>query len=378
MSLTVPADRDILVCVFQRGAADALNAVVPWGDGDYQTHRPNIHIPDPGQPGGAIDLDGFFGLHPALAPLQGIYSAGYLALVHATGLPHGSRSHFAAQDLVERGITQIGASTTGWLGRHLNAVPAASNSAFRAVAIAGNVPVSLVGMQDPLAISELSAFGFDDGISAGYPELLGNLYSSAIPFASTANSALAAMEELNAANIADIEPHNGVTYPETPLANKLKQAAQLIYSELPVEVICVDSDGWDHHENLPNYINLSLTELAEALAAFYDDLGTNISRVTLMVVTEFGRRVFENGSNGTDHGTGSVAYLMGGGVNGGQVFANWPGLEVANLALGEDLAISTDIRSVILELLNKRLGGTNQGIVFPGYSGPVDNNLFAV
>jgi uncharacterized protein (DUF1501 family) len=156
----------------------------------------------------------------------------------------------------------------------------------------------------------------------------------------------------------------------------MQQAAQLIKSQLPVEVICVDSDGWDHHERLPTYINLSLTELAETLYAFYTDMGASMSRITVLVYTEFGRRVAENGSLGTDHGTGSLAYLMGGGVNGGQVISNWPGLDVPNLELGEDLKITTDLRSVISELLDKRLGGTDVGTVFPGFTGVTDVNAF--
>ena len=154
-SLTLPADRDILVCIFQRGAADGLNAVVPYGDADYYLQRPAIAVPSPGNAGGAIDLDGFFGLHPALAPLKPVYDAGDLALVHATGIPHGSRSHFAAQGLVERGVDDKVGPDTGWLGRYLAQSTSASDSAFRSVAISGNVPVSLLGASEPLAISNL-------------------------------------------------------------------------------------------------------------------------------------------------------------------------------------------------------------------------------
>ncbi len=154
------------------------------------------------------------------------------------------------------------------------------------------------------------------------------------------------------------------------------QAGQLIKSNLPVEVVCIDSDGWDHHENLPNYIDQSLTELAATLSAFYTDMGAGMNRITVLVYTEFGRRVAENGYAGTDHGTGSLAYLMGSGVNGGQVISNWPGLDLPNLELGEDLKITTDLRSVIAELLNKRLGGTNVGTIFPGFYGVTEVNAF--
>jgi len=370
-------DRDILVCIFQRGAADGLNAVVPYGDTYYYTHRSTINVPAPGNPNGAIDLDGFFGLHPALSPIKSIYDNGDLALVHATGVPHGSRSHFTAQGLVERGIDNKFGPNTGWLGRHLSISPPASGSAFRAVSISGNVVVSLYGADEPLAISNLNEFGFDqDIIDAGYPTVLADLYRNTVPFHGPAQAALAAMDELRAANLGTIVPENGAVYPTNALGNKLMQAGQLIKSELPVEVICLDSDGWDHHESLPNYIEQSLTELAESLSAFYNDMGSRMQSITVLVHTEFGRRVAQNASQGTDHGTGSLAYLMGGGVNGGQVISDWPGLDAANLEMGEDLRITTDLRTVLSELLTKRLVGTNLTSVFPGFTGPYSANVF--
>lgn len=386
-SLTLPADRDILVCIFQRGAADGLNAVIPYDDADYYIQRgvhppsiPSIAVPAPGNPGGAIDLDGFFGLHPALLPLKGVYDDGNLALVHATGVPHDSRSHFTAQGLVERGVTDKAGPDTGWLGRHMAISTPASSSAFRMVAISGNVPVALTGANDePLAISNLGEFAFDQEIiDSGYPDVLANLFRSPVPFSGPASAALSALDELAAANLSDITPDNGAVYPaNNPLANKLEQVAQLIKSTLPVEVVCLDSDDWDHHENLPTYIDQSLTQLADALSAFYTDMGmTNMQRITVLVHTEFGRRVVQNGSGGTDHGTGQLAYLMGGGVKGGQVFSVWPGLDDLSLYNGEDLDITTDLRTVITEMLNKRLGGTNVSTVFPGFSYPGDLNLF--
>ena len=372
-------DRDILVCVFQRGAADGLNAVVPHGDPDYYAHRSTINVPapTPGNPNSAINLDNFFGLHPALAPIKSIYDAGDLAFVHATGVPHGSRSHFAAQGLVERGVDNKAGPNTGWLGRHLTISPPASSSAFRAVSISGNVAVSLYGADEPLAISNLNEFGFDqDIIDSGYPTVLADLYRNTVPFHGPAQAALAAMDELRAANLAAITPENGAVYPTTALGNKLLQAGQLIKSELPVEAICLDSDGWDHHESLPNYIEQSLSELAGSLSAFYTDMGTRMQRITVLVHTEFGRRVAQNASQGTDHGTGSLAYLMGGGVNGGQVVTEWPYLDTANLEMGEDLRITTDLRTVLSELLSTRLVGTNLDSVFPGFTGPYSANVF--
>jgi len=373
-------DHDILVCVFQRGAADGLNALVPYFDGDYETYRMPIAVPAPGNPNGGISLTNYYdlnpngyALHPALGPLKPIYDLGNLALVHATGIPHQIRSHFSAQNLVERGVDDKLGPDTGWLGRHLALKTPASNSAFRAIAISGNVPVALSGAQEPLAIDNLNDFGFDqDIIDSGYPDVLANLFRSPVPFFGPAGAALAAIDELQAADLPLIFPKPN-NFPDTPLGNKLWQAGQLIKSNLPVEVVCIDSDGWDHHENLPTYIDISLTELAEALSVFYNEMGADMNRITVMVYTEFGRRIANNGSMGTDHGTGSLAYLMGGGVNGGQVISDWPGLDIN---VNEDLQITTDLRSVISELLDKRLGGTNVSTVFPGFAGITDVNAF--
>jgi uncharacterized protein (DUF1501 family) len=376
---SIPGDRDILVCIFQRGAADGLNAVVPYADPDYAgLHRPTIAVPPPVDINDPRYLTAEYALHPSLSPLKSIYDVGDLALVHATGVPHQIRSHFSAQNLIERGVVDKNDPTTGWLGRHLALSPPASSSAFRAISISGNVPVALNGAQDPLAFDNLNDAVFDQGIiDSGYPQVLADLFRSPVPFFGPAGAALAAMDELQLADLPSITPDNGAVYPpNSPLGNKMMQAAQLIKSNLPVEAICIDSDGWDHHENLPTYIDISLTELATTLSAFYTDMGAGMARVTVLVYTEFGRRVAENGSAGADHGTGSLAYLMGGGVNGNQVISDWPGLDLANLELGEDLRITTDLRSVIAELLNKRLGGTNVGTVFPGFAGVTDVNAF--
>ncbi|NNL06320.1 MAG: DUF1501 domain-containing protein, partial [Gammaproteobacteria bacterium] len=256
----------------------------------------------------------------------------------------------------------------------------ASDSAFRMVAISGNVPVSLTGANDePLAISNLGEFGFDQDImDSGYPQVLAELFRSPVPFFAPAGAALSAIEELQAANLSVITPDNGAVYPTSTLGNRLQQAGQLIKSTLPVEVICIDSDDWDHHERLPEFINTSLDDLARSLRAFYDDMGSGMSRITVLVHSEFGRRIEQNGSLGTDHGTAGLAYLMGGdtNVNGGQIIntgTDWPGLDIS---INEDLQIKTDLRTVITEMLNKRLGGTDINTVFPGFSGPNSANLF--
>ncbi len=368
----IPDNRDILVYIFQRGAADGLNSLVPLGDSDYFDQRSAIAVAETD----AIALDAFYGLHPALAPLQTIYAQGDLALVHATGIPHGSRSHFAAQGLVERGVDDAAGPNSGWLGRHLAAQAAASTSAFRNIAISGNVPVSLQGANEPLAIANLGEFGFDQGIiDSGYPDVLADLFRSDVPFAGPAQAALSALAELRSAGLDDIVPENGAIYPAGQLGQRLRQAAQLIKSPLPVEVICLDSDGWDHHESLPYYINQSLTELGQALNAFYYDMGTQMARITVIVHSEFGRRVRQNASQGVDHGTAGLCYAMGGGVNGG-IVSDWPGLATQDLEMGEDLRITADLRSVLSELLSKRLGAGNLNNVFPGFTGPQSLDLF--
>jgi uncharacterized protein (DUF1501 family) len=366
----------VLVCIFQRGAADGLNAVVPYGDADYYRHRPNIAVPRPGQAGGAINLNGFFGLNPALQALQPLYASGRLALVHACAFPHQIRSHFEAQTLTEAGVAnknQIGSS--GWIGRYLKATAKSSDRPMRAVSISGAVPLSMQGASDPLAIDDIANFGLGDVDGIGYRQTLSMLYPASTPYADVAGAALGAIDELTTAIPTQFTPENGASYPGSALGLRLKQAAQLIKADLGVEVLCLDSDGWDHHENLPNYIAQSLTDLGAALSAFATDLGGQLNRVTVVVMTEFGRRVPENGSRGTDHGTAGCTYLLGGGVNGGQVAGSWPGLANAALALGEDLAMTTDLRGVLTQLLQRRFGYSGAGL-FPGYNGGNVPDLF--
>jgi uncharacterized protein (DUF1501 family) len=367
--------QDVLICIFQRGAADGLNSLVPYGDPEYLTKRPNIGVTT------SIALsEGFYGLHPALAPLQAIYNAGDLALVHATGVPHDSRSHFDAQNLVEGGVVNKTELDEGWIGRHLASSQALTNSAFRAVSIAGNVAFSLTGADEPIAIEAIEGFGLGELTGTSYQELLSDWFEPGVPFSSTAQASIQAMDELLLANPGQFTPQNGVSYPQSELGNKLRQASQMVRSSLGTEVICVDVGGWDHHENLPFYLEASLTDLGNSLEAFYTDMGpTMMQKITVVVHTEFGRRVGENFSSGADHGTGGLAYLMGGGVNGSQVqpsAANWPGLADQDLYMGEDLAITTDLRSIFSELLIKRLGRTDVSDVFPDFTGPTDLSLF--
>jgi len=370
--LTAPARQsartDTLVYLFQRGAADGLNTVVPYADPHYAQLRPRIAVPSPGTANGALDLDGFFGLHPAAASLLPLFREGRLALLPASGIPHQSRSHFEAQDRTERGITDTDQSANGWLARHLQATAAADDSPLRAVSISGAIPTALTGATDPLAVQELSSFGLG-GAGDAYQDTLALLFAAPRPFAEVAGSALTAIDLLAEANPTQFTAANGADYPDSELGAKLLQAAQLIKAGLGVEVLCLDVDGWDHHENLPNFLPGALTGLCDALAAFDTDLGTAMQNVTVIVQTEFGRRAAENGARGTDHGTAGLLWLLGGSVLGGRVVGDWPGLGPDQLASGEDLAITTDSRDVLAEYLTHRRGHVDAyRDVFPDYT----------
>ncbi|MCH9828785.1 MAG: DUF1501 domain-containing protein [Gammaproteobacteria bacterium] len=370
------ATGNVLICIFQRGAADGLNCLVPYGDPDYYAKRTRIAIPPPDQSDGVIDLDGFFGLNPAAASLHALYAAGRLALVHAAGVPHGTRSHFDAQARVEEGIATGSALDTGWIGRHLANTASTADRPFRATSLSGSVPTSLLGAPDPLAVSEIAAFGLGDLGSTPYQDTLAALFRESLPYAGTAQAALAAMDELAAADPGQFTPANGAEYPDGEAGSKLLQVAQLIKADLGVEVVCLDLGGWDHHENENSYLPASLGGMADALLAFDTDLGAQMERVTVIAMTEFGRRVGDNASNGTDHGTGSLFYALGGGVLGGQIAGVWPGLADTQLANGEDLAITTDTRGLLAQCLERRLANPDALALFPAYVPDTVPDLF--
>ncbi len=257
--------RNVLVVIFQRGGADGLNMVVPFGDPNYYRLRPGIAVPR----AAAIDLDGFFGLHPSLAPLKPIYAAGELAIVQAAGSPVPIRSHLDAQD---------------WLTRVL--------------------PQPRIGFSARCAVSPAST--------------------------------------------------NSVQYPRGKFGTSLMQIAQLIKADAGVEVAWADSGGWDHHFNEADQLAGVLSEFGSALAAFRQDLGGRMESVTVVTMSEFGRTARENDHRGTDHGHGNVMFVMGGGVRGGKVYGRWPGLGANDLHAGSDLAVTTDSRDVLAELVSQR------------------------
>lgn len=368
---------NIVICIFLRGGIDGLTAVVPYGEGrDYYDKRPTQFVPEPGRSeGSAIDLDGFFGLHPAMRPLKEVYDAGDLAIVHATGSTDPTRSHFDAMLYMEYGTPGNKLSDSGWLGRHLQSAAWQNDSPFRAVGFGAMLPDSLQGYNSALALESIAQFHF-----RGRPDevrriqqALAQLYTinaPAEPLDQQAQLVFQTMDQLRALSATEYEPANGADYPENPYGMGLRQIAQLIKANVGLEIACVDFGGWDTHETqgtLDGEFALLLSALTQGLHALYTDLGDTMQRVTVVTMSEFGRTVRENGSAGTDHGHGNFMMLMGGNVQGGRVYGEWPSLQPAYLSDG-DLAITTDYRHVLAEVLSKHLGNNDLGYIFPNFA----------
>jgi uncharacterized protein (DUF1501 family) len=371
--------RDVLVCIFLRGGADGLNVVVPVGDDDYYRSRPALAILPPGSAGrAAIDLDGFFAFHPSLAPLKELYDDGVLAAVQATGSPDKTHSHFDAMDFMERGTPGSKAIPTGWLGRHLVTLDTGNRSPFRAVGVGSLLPASLRGPVPATALRSIAGFhlqgrpGEEDAI-ARFQARLSSLHAGDAWLDLQARQTLEAVATLAAADPGSREPANGARYPDTAFGKALRQTAQLIKADLGLEVACVDMGDWDTHAQQGRVTGPMadlLAELAAGLTAFYADLSNRMSRITVVTMSEFGRRVRSNGSGGTDHGHGNFMFLLGGGVRGGRVYGDWPGLARDQLVGPGDLAITTDYRTVLAEILERRLRNPGTAEVFPGFTSP--------
>jgi uncharacterized protein (DUF1501 family) len=363
-----PREVDTLVVVFLRGGMDGLSAVVPVGEGAaFYDHRRATAIPEQR----VLDLDGFFGFHPALAPLHDVYRAGRLAVVHAAGSPDPSRSHFDAMEYMERGTPGVRVTESGWLARHLESVPWTNDSPFRAIAMGTMVPSSLVGPDSALALPALDAFDLHvpghqrHEISTALRAMYGKA-GGVLP--READHLFATVRDLRSIAADRGEPRDGAGYPDTAFGRSLRQVAQLIRADVGLEVACVDLGGWDTHEEqggVEGQMADLLRELAQGLAAFHDDLTDRADRLTVVTMSEFGRMLVENGSDGTDHGRGGSMWVMGSGVRGG-VHAAWPGLAPDALDDG-DLAITTDFRDVLAEILLQRLQNHQVDRVFPGY-----------
>jgi uncharacterized protein (DUF1501 family) len=369
------ANRDVLVAIFQRGGMDGLNAVIPFGEGAaYYDKRPTIAIAEPnGSDDSAIDLDGFFGLHPALGPLKDIFDAGSLAVIHGAGSPDPTRSHFDAMEYMERGIPGDKITGTGWINRHLTTASWQNDSPFRAIGMGSMLPGSLRGPISTLAMRSITDFhlaGRTDQLTS-IQRTLSGLYSVQAPvdaLTAQAASVFDTMEMLSQLSAIEYQPEYDAFYPETEFGMGLRQIAQLIKADVGLEVGCVDIGGWDTHDgqgSTDGELSYRLDEFAQGLAAFYTDLRDYMANVTVVTMSEFGRTASENASGGTDHGRASAMFVMGDGVNGGMV-ADWRGLNDEALDEG-DLAVTIDYRDVLSEILTKRVSNPAVEQIFPGY-----------
>lgn len=386
----------VLICIFQRGAADGLNIVVPHGDSNLYALRQSFAIARPSrtEPQSALDLDGFFGLHPGLAPFLPIYKDGHLAVIQACGSPDGTRSHFDAQDYMEAGTPGDKRYSDGWMSRTVLACPEdraklaeAGISPFRAVAMGcdNGLPRSLQGDAGALAIPDLASFGIGlknlkgrgiapagqagvvDGFESIYDDAVGDVLHG------TGKESFEAIAALKKINPAGYVPEHNAVYPNGRFGQSMKQIAQLVKSDVGVEVAFAEIGGWDTHTNQQARLTQQLREFGQGISALYHDLGDKMSDVVILTMSEFGRTVRPNGTNGTDHGHATCFFALGGDVQGGKVLGKWPGLAPEQLYENRDLALTTDFRAVFGEVAIQHLGAQGLGKIFPGYTGtPAD------
>lgn len=366
-----------LVVLFQRGAADGLNIVVPFGEPNYYRLRPSIAIPQPRRGGAdaAIDLDGFFGLHPSLAPLEPLFHKSQIAIVHAAGSPDPTRSHFDAQDFMESGTPGVKATDDGWLNRAMETVPEENASPFRAVAMGPNLPRMLRGSAPAIALPDLKQFkvmaqspGSGRVVEGGFEAMYAQTVDHALH--GTGTETFEAIDLLRNADPAKYQPENGAEYPKSRLGQSVQQIGQLLKANIGVEVLFVDCGGWDNHVNeggVQGQLSNLLRDLGQTLSAFHQDMGDRMQDVVFVTMSEFGRTAKENGNRGTDHGHANCMFVMGGDVKGGRVYGKWPGLDDHQLNEGRDLMLTTDFRSVVGEILTRHIGVTDLAPVFPGF-----------
>jgi len=339
-----------LVVLFQRGAADGLNIVVPYAESAYYSMRPSIAIPRQN----VIDLDGFFGLHPSMSAFKPLWDQKHLAMVHAAGSPDNTRSHFDAQDYMESGTPGLKSTEDGWLNRAIGGVKEAQPSPFRAVAMGGALPRTLAGSVPAVAMSDIRGFAV----------------GGRGPGANVASNTFEAVRMLKSADPEKYAPAAGADYPRGRFGDSLRQVAQLIKANLGVEVAFADIGGWDHHVNegsVQGQIANLTREFSQAIAAFWIDLGDLGENTVIVSMSEFGRTARENGNRGTDHGHANVMFVLGGPVKGGKVYGRWPGLATEHLYEGRDLAVTTDFRQVLSEAVYSHLGSKDLQNVFPGF-----------
>jgi uncharacterized protein (DUF1501 family) len=378
----------VLLVLFQRGAADALNVVVPHGEAAYYKMRPSIAVPRPvsGSAATAIDLDGFFGLHPSLSPFKRLWDDGILAPVHAVGSPSNTRSHFDAQDYMESGTPDNKGTRDGWLNRYLavkgtcdecklddrHVALAGKPAAFQAVSMTPQTPRILEGGAPTVAMNSLDEFTIrTNGSQADRIEALYRTGNADVVHAA-GGEMFEAMKILKSANPQQYVPQNGADYPRSPFGMHLKQIAQLIKADVGLEIAFADVGGWDTHVNqggATGQLANRLGDFAGSIASLVQDLGPRMADVTILTMSEFGRTARQNGNGGTDHGHATSMFVIGGDVKGRKVYGKWPGLEPEQLNEGRDLKLTTDFRSVFSEVAFKHLGAAKMESVFPGFDG---------
>lgn len=357
--------KKILIAIFQRGAVDGLNMIVPHGDARYYELRPSIAIKNP------LDLDGMFGLHPSLEPLLTPWRDGKLAIVNATGSPDPTRSHFDAQDYMESGTPGIKSTPDGWLNRALPSGKAPSP--VRAVSMGPTLPRTMRGPREAVAITNLKDFRIRDPKDSASFE---NMYASTMDkmLAGTGKDTFEAVRTVQAVEQGAYTPANNARYPDTRFGNSMKQIARLIKADAGLEAAFADMGGWDTHVNeVPQLANL-LRDFGGTLGAFYTDMGDRMADIVIVTMSEFGRTARENGTRGTDHGHANAMLVLGGNVKGGKIHGDWPGLAPDQLYERRDLAITTDFRDVLSEVVEKQLG-TAKSAVFPHYKQPQHRGL---
>ncbi len=387
---TAQKRKKTLICIFQRGAADGLNIVVPHGDPNLYTHRGGFAVARPSKSDAqsALDLDGFFGLHPALASFMPIFKDGHLAAIQACGSPDGTRSHFDAQDYMEAGTPGDKRAPGGWLSRAVLACPEdraklASGGPFRAVAMGcdNGLPLSLQGDLGALAIPDLASFGIgiknlkgkglNVGGANGVVDGFESIYDSAVGdvLHGPGKESFEAIAALNKLSPGSYTAANGAVYPNGRFGQSMKQIAQLVKADVGVEVAFAEMGGWDTHTTQANRLTQQLRDFGQGISALYRDLGDRMSDVVILTMSEFGRTVRPNGTNGTDHGHATCFFALGGDVQGGKVLGHWPGLAPEQLYENRDLALTTDFRAVFGEIAVKHLGAQGLDKIFPGYTG---------
>ncbi len=362
-----------MVVLFQRGAMDGLNVVVPFGEREYYQMRPTIAIPEPRRgPDSAIDLNGFFGLHPSLQPLEPLFRQVQLAIVQAVGSPDPTRSHFDAQDFMESGTPGIKSTDDGWLNRTLQGLPEEESSPFRAVAFGPYLPRTMQGSAPAVAMSDLKQFrmiGPQHTVEGGFEAMYAQTLDQALR--GVGQETFEAIDQLKKINPDTYQPENGAEYPLNRFGQSLMEIAELLKADVGLEVAFLDSGGWDHHVNeggVQGPLSNLLRDLGQGIAAFHRDLGDRMGDIVFVSMSEFGRTARENGNRGTDHGHANCMFLMGGPVMGGKVYTRWPGLNERQLYQDRDLAVTTDYRSVLGEIISKHLGNRDLAKVFPGFA----------